>query len=118
MSGFYPKEKGTVHNTQKTGSADFFTTDLSPTNTPCCFRIGIAVDAVTKLHAMMKLAATDEVTLVLNGNQDLVADCYYIFDVLIYQGNTFNLQIDSTETVLECCVQEIPIGGVTTIDPV
>ena len=114
----YPIEKGTVHNTEKTGSADFFTSDLTPSEYPCCFRIGIAVDAVTKLHAMKKLAAADEVTLVLNGNQDLLANCYYIFDVMMYQGNTLNLQIDSTETVLDCCVQEIPIGGVFTFDPV
>jgi len=113
----YPIEKGTVHNTSKTGGADFFSADLSPKQTPCCFRIGIAVNNTTKLNAMIKLNDADEVTAVLNGNQDLVANVYYNFDILLYQGNTLNIQLGTTRTVLHCCVQEIPIGGAAILDP-
>ena len=62
-----------------------------------------------KPSAKLKEATTDK-TLKLNGGVALVANCAYLFDLLVHEGDTINFQTSVTGNVT-LRVQEI-VGGV------
>ena len=102
----YPINRGLIQDTAKTSGADFFATDLSPKFSPSTFRIMISVDTATRLSATIENDST-EMTAHFNAGVDLTADCLYIFDLLVHQGDTVNFEVDDTVNVDICRVQEI-----------
>ncbi len=113
----YPINKGVIHGVSKESGVDFFTSHITPKNYPCTLRAQIIVSTGTKFYAAILHDGAGEKKVVFNGNQDLVADTVYIFDLLVSQGDTVNYEVDDTVTVY-CRVQEIPFGSVVTVDPV
>ena len=114
----YPINKGVIHKVAKDASADFFTSHLSPKETPCVFRAQIIVSQATKFYAAILHDGADEIKAVFNGDQDLVANTVYIFDLLVSQGDTVNYEINDNATTIYCRVHEIPIGSAALVDPV
>lgn len=101
-----PAEKGVIHNTAVLANADFFVAALSPTTTPCAFKIMVAMSAVGVLNATITRGANTQ-TIHLNNNVNLVADSMYTFEVLLHNGDTFNLQYSQNATIQVCRIQEI-----------
>ena len=114
----YPIDKGVIHGVSKDSGTDFFTSHISPKYTPCVFRAQIIVSKATKFYAAVLHDNAGEKKAVFNGNQDLIADTVYIFDLLVNQGDTVNYEVDDASTTVYCRVHEIPFGAAPTIDPV
>lgn len=109
----FPKDKGVIHHTAKDSGADFFASDISPTQTPCTFRSMVVVSVTTRLSATINHDGSDEMTVHFNAGSDLTADCVYIFDLLVHQGDTVNYEVNDAIDVEIFRVQEIPFGDVT-----
>ena len=107
---FVPIEKANLHKSNETANVDMLAADVSPTNTPCLFRIMVAVDTAGVFSVHIKKGA-DPYVLKFNSGNNLIADCIYIFDILVHSGDTINFQhsVDALVKVLR--VQEI-VGGV------
>jgi hypothetical protein len=114
----YPINKGLIHGTSKDSGTDFFTSHLEPKNTPCVFRAQIIVSKATKFYAAILHDGADEKKAVFNGDQDLIANTIYVFDLLVNQGDTVNYEVDDASTDVWCRVHEIPTGSATLVDPV
>lgn len=107
---FTPIEKGVIHNTAlPLANTDFFATTLSPTNTPCAFRVMAAISVAGNLNVTITRAGnTQTLTLNVIPGPALVADGLYILDVLVHSGDTINLQYSVTGgTIRVVRVQEI-----------
>ncbi len=106
-AGFTPLLKGRVFNTAVLADTDFFADDLEPTNTPTTFRIYVAVDTGGTVSVQRTSAA---VTVVeeLNAGAVLAADASYMFDILVHEDDTINLQTDTGAQILYCMVIEVP----------
>lgn len=102
-----PILKGRVFDTAVALDTDFFADDLEPTNTPTTFRIYIALDTGGTVSVQRTSAA---VTVVeeLNSGAALAADASYMFDILVHEDDTINLQTDTGAQILYCMVIEVP----------
>ena len=106
---FIPLEKAAIHGTTKVADTDILATDLSPTNTPCLFRIMVMLETAGLFSAMLKNGAVTK-KLKLNSGTLLTVDCAYVFDILVHSGDTVNFQT-SVGGDVTMRVQEI-VGGV------
>lgn len=102
-----PIEKASITSTEKVGAADFPSTAISPSFPPSLFRIMIVVDVACKFSAVVTVSETAYV-VDFNAATDLTANCLYMFDMLVHDGDTVQFEIDSTEDVVLFRVQEIP----------
>lgn len=104
-----PIEKANEHNTAETANTNILAAALSPTNTPCLFRVMVAFDTVGTFRATITKEGNTQ-TVIFNNNVDLVADCLYMFDHLVHSGDTVNYQYSVNAQLLVLRVQEIVAG--------
>jgi hypothetical protein len=102
-----PIDKGTIHNTAVGANADFFATDLSPSNPPCVFKIMAVLNTAKKLQADITRGANEQ-TVALNADANLTAGAVHEFNLLVHSGDTINFQTDGALTIQVFRVQEIP----------
>ncbi len=100
-----PIAKASQHGVAETLNTDILATDLSPTNTPCLFRINVMLDTSGVFSAMLKNGGATK-TLKLNGGNALNASAAYLFDILVHSGDTVNFQTSASGNVT-LRVQEI-----------
>ena len=91
-------DKAQIQNTAVTNDEDWLDTDLSPSRPPCMFKIQVSVDAQTILSAMITRGGT-EVRVHFNAGANLAADCLYVFELFVIDGDTINFQSDAAVTV-------------------
>ena len=104
-----PLVKADVEGVSPGATTDILSSDITPSFAPSTFRIMVSVDAACKFGAAIYVTAnTTTYLLYFNGGTDLVADCLYMFDMLVHEGDTVNFQLDSGEDVNLLRVQEIP----------
>ncbi len=105
-AGFTPIQKGIIFNTAVLAATDFFVADLAPTNTPTTFRIYIALDTGGVL-SVQRTSAAVTIAEILNQNVALVASGAYMFDILVHEDDTINLQTTVGAQILYCMVFEV-----------
>jgi len=104
------QSKGSVFNTSITANANIFSSDLSPTYTPCIFRIYCCFDA----SGVLTVRRTKNGVIVseqLNSGSALVANAAYLFDIIVDEGESVNLQYSVNATCLKLSVIEISGGA-------
>uniref|UniRef100_A0A6H1ZXG0 Uncharacterized protein n=1 Tax=viral metagenome TaxID=1070528 RepID=A0A6H1ZXG0_9ZZZZ len=105
-----PIQKARIHNIAVSSGADFLATDLSPSKPPTLFRVMISVDTATRFSAYLIFNGADVVISHFNQGIDLVANCLYIFDILVGSLDTINFIVDDDVTINDFTVQEITAG--------
>ena len=100
-----PLEKAVQHGLAEVADTNILATDLSPTYTPCLFRVMVMLETAGVFSTML---IKDGVTkkLKLNSGALLAADCAYMFDILVHSGDTVNFQTSASGNVT-LRVQEI-----------
>jgi hypothetical protein len=108
ITQFTPIQKALQHNVAlPAAGADLLGAALIPTNTPCSFRISIAVSVSGQLK-LDRINGGVEVKTYLNGGIALNESVEYTFDVQVYTGDTINLEYTSTGgTVMILRIAEI-----------
>ena len=106
-AGFTPLLKGRIFNTAIALDTDFFAADLAPTNTPTTFRIYVALDT-GGVFSVQRTSAAVTVAEELNAGAALTADAAYMFDILVHEDDTINLQTSVGTQILYCVVIEVP----------
>jgi len=101
-----PLEKANEHNTAETADTDILASALSPTNTPCLFRVMVCVDTAGVFFATITKAGNTQV-VEFNGGANLTANALYIFDHLVHDGDTINYRHSVNTTLRVLRVQEI-----------
>lgn len=105
-------KKASIFNTAVNLNTNFFAADLVPVNQPAVFRISICMSVTGILTLKRKVSATTVSENLLVGGS-LVANAAYLFDVLVEQSESINLQYSATGTIISCKVVEI-LGMVGT----
>ncbi len=103
-----PITKVDQHNVSVTASTGILSSDLSPTNTPCIFRIYVVPTGFTSaptFSVIRKVGATSY-TENLNSGSTLSNDTAYIFDILVGSDETINFQCDQAGTLSTLLVAE------------
>jgi len=104
-----PLEKANEHNTAETADTDILASALSPTNTPCLFRVMVAFDTAGVFKATITKGGNTQ-TVLFNGGNGLAANAVYMFDHLVHNGDTINYQYSVNAQLLVLRVQEIIAG--------
>jgi hypothetical protein len=104
---FRPILKGSLFNAPVSANANIFASDLAPTYSPTAFRIYACFDASGVLSLVRTRAGT-AVTEQLNSGSALTANAAYMFDVMVEDGETINLQYSVAATALVLKVVEVP----------
>ena len=86
-----PLAKVAQHSVAEVADTDILASDLTPTITPCLFRIMVMLETSGIFSAILKSGGTSK-TLKLNAGNSLLADCAYEFDILVHSGDTVNFQ--------------------------
>ena len=89
-----------------TADTDILSQSLTPTNTPCLFRIMVCLGTTGAFSAMVTRGGSTQ-QLKFNSASNLTADAVYIFDLLVHDGDTVNFQHSATATLKVLRVQEI-----------
>lgn len=108
ITQFTPIQKALQHNAiLPAAGADILGADLIPTNTPCSFRITIAI-SITGQLTLNRINGGVEVKTLLNGGISLNESVEHTFDVQVYTGDTINLAYSTTGgTVMILRIAEI-----------
>ena len=106
---FTPLAVASPHGVAKTANTNILATSITPTNTPCLFRIMVVLETSGVFSAIL-INATVSKTLKLNTGVALEANCAFMFDILVHSGDTVNFQTSAAGNVT-LRVQEI-VGGV------
>jgi hypothetical protein len=93
------KKIASVFNTSVTANTNIFSTDLSPTRSPVLFRIYATFDTAGVL-SVVRTRGTVSVVEQLNSGNNLNANCAYIFDIVVEEGETINFQYSANATCL------------------
>jgi hypothetical protein len=102
----HPLSLGIIFNTAVNANTNFFANSIAPVNVPCTFRIYICL-SVAGILSVQRTKSSVTVAEQLNGGTALVANAAYIFDIIVDQGSTINLQTTGTgTTILKCIVIE------------
>lgn len=109
-SVFTPISKAIIHNqAQPAANTNIFGADLTPTNTPCNFRIQVLMSNAGNFSVAITNGGNTQVGL-LNAvpGPALVAGAIYIFDVLVHAGDSINFRYSNTGGIIQILrVQEI-----------
>ena len=100
-----PLAKADQHSVAEVADTDILASDLTPTITPCLFRIMVMLETSGIFSAILKSGGTSK-TLKLNAGNSLLADCAYEFDILVHSGDTVNFQTSVSGNV-SLRVQEV-----------
>ena len=92
-------------NTAITGAST-----LTPSDTPCTWRVQVCMDNTAQFGASVTTASTAR-TLWFNGVSDLVANGLYSFDLLLHAGDTVSFLTNENGNILNLRVQELIWGG-------
>lgn len=103
---FTPIEKANEHNLSVTADTDILSQDITPSNTPCLFRIMVCLNTAGVFSAMVTYSGSEQ-KLKLNAGVNLAADATYMFDILVHSGDSVNFQHSATATLKALRVQEI-----------
>lgn len=109
LTTFTPIQKALQHNVALPAIAgsDILGVSLVPTNTPCSFRITIAI-SITGQLTLDRINGGVEVKTLLNGGISLNPSVEYTWDVQVYAGDTINLEYSTTGgTVMILRIAEI-----------
>jgi len=104
-----PLERAVEHNTAELANTDILAAALTPTNTPCLFRVMCVFDTAGTFRATITKAANTQ-TVIFNGGTDLALNCLYIFDHLVHSGDSINYQYSVNAQLMVLRVQEIVAG--------
>ncbi|MBA7605667.1 hypothetical protein ES703_12801 [subsurface metagenome] len=104
-----PLEKAAEHNTAELATTDILAAALTPTNTPCLFRVMCAFDTAGVFTATITRGGNTQLVH-FNGGANLTVDCLYIFDHLVHSGDTINYQYSVGAQLMVLRVQEIVAG--------
>ncbi|MEM2179072.1 MAG: hypothetical protein QW272_09670 [Candidatus Methanomethylicaceae archaeon] len=110
LSRLKPIQKAAIFNTSISANTNIFSSDLTPTNTPCIFRIYAVFDTGGILTVKRTFGATTVSENLYSGNP-LVANSAYIFDIAVRSGDSINLQYSVAATAILLMVMEIATGG-------
>jgi len=99
-----PIEQGYSFNTAELADTDIFAADITPTNTPCTFRVYAWTDTAGVLSCM-RTSGEVTVTENLNEGNQLVADSAYEFNVTVGAADTINFQLDAAATMTVIVVE-------------
>lgn len=102
-----PLLKGRIFDTAVALDTDFFADDLEPTNSPTTFRIYVTLDTDGTL-SVQRTSGGVTVVEELNSGTPLEADAAYMFDILVHEDDTINLQTTVGGQILYCMVLEVP----------
>lgn len=107
-----PLQKALEHNTAELAATDILGAALTPTNTPCLFRVMVSFDTAGVFSAIITNAGGGggAMQVNLNSGANLVANALYSFDHLVHLGDTVNYQISVGAQLLVLRVQEIVAG--------
>lgn len=96
ITALTPIQKTLQHNVALPAiGTDLLGASLVPTNTPCSFRITIAVSVSGQLK-LDRINGGVEMRTFLNGGIALSESVEYTFDVQVYAGDTINLEYTAT----------------------
>jgi len=100
-----PIAKGSIYNTVIAANTDFFTTDISPSNTPTLFLIYVCLSVAGIFSVQRKVGA---VTVVenLNAGNPLIAGAGYGFEILVDAGEEINFRSTLAGTINKLSVVE------------
>lgn len=100
-----PIPKGNKFDSAITANTDIFGSNLIPSNTPALIRIMASFNAEGILN--VKIIGGTTVTLTLNDNIPLTANCVYIFDIIVDAPEAVNLQYSVNAQALKVSVIEV-----------
>lgn len=103
---FTPIEKANQHNVSVTADTNILSSEITPTNPPCLFRIMICLNTAGVLSAMVTKSDSEQ-QLKFNAASNLVAHTVYMFDLLVHDGDSINFQHSADATLKVLRVQEI-----------
>lgn len=109
IQGFAPVQKANEHNTAELADTNILGTALSPTYTPCLFRVMVSFNLAGVFKATITKAANVQ-TVFFNSGASLIGNSLYIFDLLVHSGDTINFRYSVAATLKVLRVQEIPVG--------
>lgn len=104
-----PIEKANEHNTAEAADTNILASALSPTNTPCLFRVMVALDTEGIFRSTITKGGNTQI-VAFNAGNNLVTNSLYIFDHLVHSGDTINYQYSVNAQLLVLRVQEIDVG--------
>lgn len=105
-------QKASVLNTPAVQSVDILGADIAPSNSPSTFRITVALSGADSFLNMLADDGTNEHSVALNDNVQLVANTLYTFSYSVISDMTYNFQVASLGTsVYQLLVEEV-VGGV------
>lgn len=109
VSPLIPLDKANEHNTAELANTDILASALSPTNTPCLFRVMVAFDTTGTFRVTITSGGNTQ-TVIFNNNVNLTVNCLYMFDHLVHSGDTINYQYSVNAQLIVLRVQEIVAG--------
>ncbi len=98
--------KDSKFNENVSASIDIFSTAISPTYPATVFRVYACFDASGVL-SVRRTYGDNTVAEKLNAGANLSADCGYVFDVLVLEGQTINLRYSAAATASALIVSEV-----------
>ncbi|MCW3989134.1 MAG: hypothetical protein NWE88_03560 [Candidatus Bathyarchaeota archaeon] len=101
-----PRALGRVFNTAITANTDIFSADLEPSSSATTFRIYACMNTAGVLTVRRTRGGTT-VSEDLNAGANLVANSAYMFEILVEELETINLQYDVNATVISLKVFEL-----------
>jgi hypothetical protein len=106
---FVPIDRLNIQNHSISADADIFNIRIEPVSPPCLFRIMAAFSAAGVLSVVIRKGVDIEVLKLFEGNA-LVADCLYMCDMNVHQGDRVSLRYSSDATIRVLKIQEISRG--------
>tara|TARA_Y100000310_G_scaffold95109_2_gene92960 strand:- start:1150 stop:1515 length:366 start_codon:yes stop_codon:yes gene_type:complete len=85
-------EKSTIKETSKAIDTDWFTANISPTNTPANHRIYIRMATTSIVNIQMDDGTNSNIEMILNDGVALDANDLYAFDIIVPAGYSYNIQ--------------------------
>lgn len=104
-----PVEAGTVKQTSKAINTDWFAANIEPQANagPVLHRIQLVVATSTVVRIEMDDGTATDIVYNLNEANALTADCVYIFDLVVPQGYSYNIQHATGTQDVDCQVVEL-----------
>jgi len=101
--------KISLFNTSITANTNIFSVDLSPTRSPCIFRIYVCFNASGVLSVVRTKGGVSVIEQ-LNSGLALTANAAYVFDILVDADESINLQYSVDATALKISVVEVKVN--------
>lgn len=103
-----PVHKVSIFNSPITADDIILPTDIMASNPPCTFRIYCVFDTAGTLR-IERTYGMVTVEEYLNSKAELVADCAYIFDVIVDEHESINLIYSVNATLIKLSIVELGV---------